>query len=252
MASRRGLSGRIAVVTGGAFGIGRGYARRLAADGAQVVVADIEDSAETEGLIRSDGGQATGVRCDISDADEVGALATQVLALGGADILVHNAAIYPVHDFDEISFDEWRRVLAVNLDALFLLTKAFLPRMRERQWGRIVGISSSTFHLGAGSPAGTHYVASKGAVIGFVRSLAADEGRHGITVNAIAPGLVHSRGTDTALTDLGFFEQIAEAQAIKRNGMPEDVAGALSFLVSEDASWITGQTLLVDGGMARG
>jgi NAD(P)-dependent dehydrogenase (short-subunit alcohol dehydrogenase family) len=242
---------RLAVVTGAAFGIGRAYARRLAADGARVVVADIEDSTETLQLIRAAGGEATGIRCDVSDPGAVAAMAAEVDALGGADILVHNAGIYPMHHFEEISFEEWRRVLAVNLDSLFLLTRAFVPHMRERGWGRIVGISSGTFHLGAGSPVGTHYVASKGGVIGFIRSVAADVGQDGITVNAIAPGLVHSHGTDAAHQDLGMFEQLADAQAIKRNGVPEDLTGGLAFIVSDEGGWMTGQTLLIDGGMCR-
>jgi NAD(P)-dependent dehydrogenase (short-subunit alcohol dehydrogenase family) len=244
-------SERVAVVTGAALGIGRAYARRLSADGARVVLADIADTTETEGLIRSDGGDPVGVRCDVSSPDDVSALAKAAEAIGGADILVHNAGIYPMTPFADVTFEEWKRVIAVNLDSLFLLAQAFVPGMCAKGWGRIVGISSGTFHLGAGSPVGIHYVASKGGVIGFIRSLAADVGQHGVTVNAIAPGLVHSHGTDNAHADLDMFDVLANAQAIKRNGQPEDLTGAMAYLVSDEGSFITGQTLLVDGGMNR-
>jgi NAD(P)-dependent dehydrogenase (short-subunit alcohol dehydrogenase family) len=247
MAAEVAAPRRTAVVTGAAHGIGRAYARRLAADGAQVVVADVADTGETEGLIRADDGVVSGVRCDVSDPDSVAALAAHAEGLGGADILVHNAGIYPHNAIEDIDFDQWRRVLSVNLDSLFLLTKAFLPHMREQGWGRIVGIASGTFHMGA--PVGVHYVASKGGVIGFIRSLAGNVGADGVTVNAIAPGLIRSHGTE--VFDPAIFDELANAQAIKRTGVPEDLTGALAYLVSEEAGWITGQTLLVDGGMNR-
>jgi NAD(P)-dependent dehydrogenase (short-subunit alcohol dehydrogenase family) len=242
---------RTAVVTGAALGIGRAYAQRLAADGARVVLADIADMADTESLIRAAGGEVVGFHCDMAEPDSIAALAEEVAGLGGADILVHNAGIYPMRGFDEVTLEEWRRVMAVNLDALFLLTQAFLPHMREQGWGRIVGISSGTFHIGAGAPVGIHYVASKAGVIGFIRSLAADVGQYGVTVNAIAPGLVHSHGTDAAHVGLGLFEYLANEQAIKRNGQPEDLTGGLAFIVSDEGGFMTGQTLLIDGGMAR-
>jgi NAD(P)-dependent dehydrogenase (short-subunit alcohol dehydrogenase family) len=241
---------RIAVVTGAAFGIGRAYAQRIAADGAQVVLADITDAGETAELITADGGQVSAVRCDVSDPESVAALGIAVAELGGADILVHNAGIYPMTMVEGISFEEWRRVMAVNLDSMFLLTQAFLPRMRENGWGRIVGIASGMFH--AGAPGALHYVASKGGIVGFVRALAAEVGADGVTVNAIAPGLIRSHGTSTGVHDeLGLFDAVAQLQAVKRNGVPEDLTGALAFLLSDDASFMTGQTLLVDGGMAR-
>jgi NAD(P)-dependent dehydrogenase (short-subunit alcohol dehydrogenase family) len=239
---------RLAVVTGAGRGIGRAYAERLAADGARIVVADLEPPEETVAAI---GAAATPAVADVSDPADVEALAEQVAALGGADILVHNAGIYPMGPVQGIDFEEWRRVFAVNLDSLFLLSQAFLPHMREQGWGRIVGVSSAMFHLGA--PGSLHYVASKGGVIGFVRALATEVGPDGVTVNAIAPGLIRSPGTSTGLHDeLGLFEMVIEHQAIKRTGMPEDLTGAMSFLVSDDAAYITGQTLVVDGGTARG
>ncbi len=242
--------GRTAVVTGAAMGIGRAYARSIAADGASVLIADIADASETESLINNEGGRARVVRCDVSDPDSVSGLSAAVAEAGGADILVHNAGIYPMRHVEEITFEEWRQVMAVNLDSMFLLSQALLPHMRERGWGRIVGIASGMFH--AGAPGSLHYVASKGGIIGFIRSLAAEVGADGVTVNAIAPGLIRSDGTSTGVHDeLGLFEMVAAAQAIKRNGVPEDLTGALAFLLSDGASFMTGQTLLVDGGLGR-
>jgi NAD(P)-dependent dehydrogenase (short-subunit alcohol dehydrogenase family) len=242
--------GRTAVVTGGAQGIGRAYARRLASEGAHVVIADIADAAAARDEIEADGGGATSVPCDVCDPSSVAALAAAVADLGGADILLHNAGIYPMGPHDQITFEEWRRVLAVNLDSIFLLSQAFLPHMREQRWGRIVGISSAMFH--AGAPGSLHYVASKGGVIGFVRALASEVGPDGVTVNAIAPGLIRSDGTSKGVHDkLGLFDMVVEHQAVKRTGLPQDLTGAISFLLSEEAEFITGQTLVIDGGLVR-
>jgi len=242
-------AGRTAVITGGALGIGRELARRLAAEGAYIVIADVEPAAETCRLIEREGTGALALRCDVAEPDDVAMLAEAVARFGGADILVHNAALYPKEGLAEATFASWRRVMAVNLDALFLLAKAFVPAMAERGWGRVVGIGTGMLHDGV--PGALPYVASKGGVVGFVRALAGEVGAAGVTVNAISPGLTHSHGTAVeGVAESGLFELLAQAQAIKRNGMPADIAGALSFLVSDDASWITGQTLLVDGGKA--
>lgn len=242
--------GRRAVITGAAQGIGRAYAQRLAADGAEVVLVDMADASETESLITTAGGRASSLNCDVGDPHSIDALGQAVAKLGGADILVNNAGIYPMTSYDQITFEQWRRVMSVNLDSIFLLSQSFLPHMREQGWGRIVGIASGMFH--AGSPGSLHYVASKGGIIGFIRSLAAEVGVDGVTVNAIAPGLTRSAGTSTGIHDeIGLFDMVLQHQAIKRNGTPEDLTGALSFLVSDDAAFMTGQTLLVDGGMGR-
>ncbi len=242
--------GRLAVVTGAGQGIGQAYARRLATDGAQLVLADVSTTSQTQQLIENDGGKATFVQCDVTDPDSITNLANVVAELGGADILVHNAGIYPMAPVEKITFEAWRRVMAVNLDSMFLLTQAFLPHLREQGWGRIVGIASAMFHVG--SPGSLHYVASKGGIIGFVRALATEVGVDGVTVNAIAPGLIRSAGTSTGIHDeLNLFDMVIGHQAVKRTGLPEDLTGALSFLVSDDASFITGQTLLVDGGTGR-
>ena len=243
--------GRTALVTGGAAGIGQAYARRLAQDGANIVIADVADSAETVSLVEAEGRAAFGQRCDVSSAEDVAAVVSAAAErFGGVDILVHNAGIYPITEFKDMDFDEWRRVLSVNLDSVFHLCHELLPGMRERRWGRVIVIASNTFHAGIGGM--SHYVASKGGLIGFLRSLAAEVGEEGVTVNGIAPSLVRSKGTtEGPHDDLGLFEFVAQGQAIKRTEEPEDLVGACSFLASEDAAFITGQTLCVDGGWVR-
>jgi NAD(P)-dependent dehydrogenase (short-subunit alcohol dehydrogenase family) len=241
---------RCAVVTGGAAGIGRAYAARLATDGHRVVVADVADASETCALIRERGGEVLAVRCDVASHESVADLRRAVEAeYGRCDVLVSNAGIYPYAMFDDTSWEQWRRIMSVNLDALFHLCRAFLPGMREAGWGRIIATASNTFHSGLAGL--TPYVASKGGVIGFVRSLADEVGESGITINAIAPSLTRTPGT-TGGQQEEWFGHVAETQAIKRTQLPADLAGALSFLASDDAAFITGQTLVVDGGSVRG
>jgi len=247
----RHATGRIAVVTGGAQSIGQAIARRLAEDGHDVAIADLLDAGETEAIVRRAGRNCLTTVCDIASADSVAEFARQVQAqLGACDILVASAGIYPVLNFSETSWEDWRRVMSVNVDSLFHLCKVFLPGMVERRWGRIIAISSTTFHTG--TPRFAAYTTSKGAVIGFVRALATEVGEVGVTVNAIAPSLVRTRGTLAGPQgQLGWFEHTRELQAIKRTEEPEDLVGAVSFFASDDAAFITGQTLPVDGGLAR-
>ena len=242
---------RVAVVTGGAAGIGQAYAVRLAQDGHEVAIADLEPATETLDLISSLGHAGWARYCDVSDPDSVSAFSGLALErFGSADILGANAGIYATTPFEQLSWQEWRRVMSVNLDSLFRLTKAFLPGMVERKWGRIIAQSSVVVRTGPENF--VHYTASKAGVTGFVHSLAAEVARHGVTANCIAPSLVRSKGTiEGPHESLGWFEELVEAQAIKRTQLPIDLVGALSFLASDDSAFMTGQTLFVDGGLVR-
>lgn len=248
-ATRTRHAGRVALLTGGSSGIGQAIALRLAADGARVAILDVADTRETVDLAARAGATVLGLRCDITDPAAVASSVAEAGRVFGApSILVHSAVYQFVRAFDDLSFDEWRRVQSVNHESMFHLLKATLPAMKAATWGRIVVIASSTFFVGANGM--THYVTSKGALIGLVHGLASEVGPHGITINAVAPGLTR---TAKAVGDLpaAVFEHVASLQAIPRNGRPEDQAGVVSFLASDDAAFITGQTLLVDGGQGR-
>jgi NAD(P)-dependent dehydrogenase (short-subunit alcohol dehydrogenase family) len=243
--------GRVAVVTGAAAGIGQAFAARLAQDGAKIVIGDVAPADETVALVEDASSEALAVECDVSSADSVTGLASAAFdRFGEVDILVHNAGIYPIAMFADMSFEDWRKVLSVNLDSMFHVCHEFLPGMRDRGWGRVVCMASTTFH--AGSPGMSHYVVSKGGIIGAVRSLAAEYGEDGVTFNALAPSLVRSKGTiEGPHEEMGLFDVLAQAQAIKRTQVPADLVGVLSFLASDDAAFITGQTIVVDGGWMR-
>jgi NAD(P)-dependent dehydrogenase (short-subunit alcohol dehydrogenase family) len=243
--------GRVAVVTGGAASIGQACAVRLARDGHRIAIADLATAEETEAMIFADGGACFSARCDISDAASVAAFAEQVQArYGRCDVLLACAGIYPVAHLSETSWELWRRVMSVNVDSLFHLSKAFVPGMVERGFGRVIAISSTVFHTG--TPRFAAYTTSKGAVIGFVRALATEVGPAGVTVNSIAPSLTRTAGTTAGPQDeLGWFDFTRELQAIKRTQEPADLVGAVSFFASDDAAFITGQTLPVDGGLTR-
>jgi NAD(P)-dependent dehydrogenase (short-subunit alcohol dehydrogenase family) len=221
------LDGQVAVVTGGASGIGAAVAHGLAEDGAMVEVFDLE----------------SGV--DVTDERSVRRACDEVVGRHGrVDVLINNAGIYPHIPFEALTFAQWRHVLATNLDGVFLCSHAVYPVMRSRRYGRIVNISSATFFIGY--PGLSAYVASKGGIIGFTRALASEAGPHDITVNAVTPGLI---ATDKALAEEAeVFDEIVPQQAVGRPGRPDDISNCVRFLVRPESSWITGQTFNVDGG----
>ena len=240
------LEGRVAIVTGAGQGIGRAIAEKLRAEGARVVVAD-KNSETAEKTAAEIGG--TALVTDVSDPDQVSALVAAAAGqFGKIDILVNDAAIVPFVPWEELDFAEWRRVMSVNIDGVFLMCKAVYPHMKQAGYGRIVNIASNV--VTAGTPNMAHYVSSKGAVFAFTRSLATEVGAHGITVNAVAPGLTASEGV-LAGPHAGAFDFVVSLQSIPRRAVPADIAPAVAFLASEEAHWITGQMLTADGGHTR-
>ena len=247
------LKDRVIIVTGGAHGIGRAYCRGLAAEGAKVVVADLDIDA-AEAVVRrlgESGSDALAVRADVSQAEDVDAMAQAAAdRFGSVDGLINNAAVFQVPamsrvPFEQIPIDEWDRLIAVNLRGVFLGCRAVVPYMKAQGRGKIINISSGTvFH---GSANSAHYVTSKAGVIGFTRSLARELGDHNINVNAIAPGLTLSLEEMTE-DRLQMSRNRAQARSIKRDQEPEDLVGTAVFLCSPDSDFITGQTIVVDGG----
>ncbi|MFF0011480.1 SDR family NAD(P)-dependent oxidoreductase [Streptomyces sp. NPDC005374] len=240
------LKGKVAVVTGGARGIGQGIATVLAAKGAAVAVWDLntEGAEKTAATINEAGGRAIAVGGDASDAAAVAVAAARTRAeLGPVTILVNNAGTTAYQPFTDIAEDAWDRMMAINLKGPFLVTKELVPDMLAAGWGRIVNISSSSAQTGA--PAMAHYAASKGGVIGLTRALAVEYIDKGITVNHVPPGFI-----DTPLVRQGpvDVDAVAVTMPMKRAGTPEDVAHAVAYLASEEASYVTGQTLSTNGG----
>jgi pyridoxal 4-dehydrogenase len=244
----RPLAGQAALVTGAARGLGYAAAARLAEDGASVSLLDrdAEGLAAASDALGANRQAALSHAVDVTDEEAVGAAVSAILdAVGRIDILVNNAGIYPHRPFEELTFAEWRHVLAVNLDSVFVCTHAVYPAMRERRYGRIINVSSSTFFIGY--PGLAAYIASKGGIIGFTRALASEAGPHGITVNAVTPGLIATEGV-LGGEEAGLFDEIVPQQALPRRGEPEDIADCIAYLASPAAGFITGQTVNVDGG----
>jgi pyridoxal 4-dehydrogenase len=236
------LDDRVAIVTGGAQGIGKAIADALAADGAKVVIGDING----EGAEAAAPAGGAGILADMAQEDQVKNLVAEtVKRYGRLDIAVNSAAIVPFKAWDDIDFAEWRRIMAVNLDGTFLLTHYAQGPMREAGYGRIINIASNV--VVAGTPNLAHYVASKGGVFGFTRAAARELGKYGITVNSVAPGLTASEGV-LASPHADAFDFVQMLQAIPRRGEPGDIAPTVAFLASEEARWVTGQMIVVDGG----
>ena len=247
------LKGRAIIVTGAAQGIGAAYAHALAAEGARVSLCDLDVPDATVAAIKQAGGEAIGMACDVTDAAAVRRMieATE-RAFGGVQGLVNNAAIFGKLTFkklDEISSDEWDRLMAVNVRGPFECVKAVLPIMRRQGYGKIVNIASGTVFKGV--PMLLHYVTSKGATIAFTRAVARECGDDGIRCNCLAPGLTMS---EAVLKNPVGAEPLRAAnvasRCIKREEQPEDLLGAMVFLCAAESDFMTGQTMLVDGGSA--
>ncbi|HVZ38588.1 MAG TPA: SDR family oxidoreductase [Candidatus Kapabacteria bacterium] len=244
------LQDRVAIVTGAAVGNGQAFCQRLAREGARVMIADIADASEAIEKVREQGGEIDAVHVDVTSEEQTQMMARRTLErFGRIDILVNNVGLYHEEPFELISFDEWRRMLSVNLDSLFLTTKAALPAMKSQGFGRIIALSSDTIWLG--TPYLVHYVTSKMGVIGFIRSLASEVGKYGITVNAITVGLTATQRPPNEKLVGSILEHLLPQQAVHRADEPEDIAGVVAFLASPESSIISGQTLNVDGGIAR-
>ena len=236
------LKDKVAIVTGGATGIGKAIAARLARDGAKVVVADLQKA--TNGALN--------LQVDVSKEDQVNRMAAETMsALGRIDILVNNAAIFStleLRPFESIPVDEFRRVMEVNIMGVWLCCRACAPHMRKGGYGRIVNLASGAPLKGV--PLFLHYISSKGAVIAMTRGLARELGKDGITVNSLAPGFTLSENVAQQAAHVQQGERTRLTRAIQRDETPEDLVGTVSFLASEDAAFLTGQTLVVDGGSA--
>ena len=247
------LGGKVAIVTGAGSGIGKALATRLAADGASVVVADVAkfDLAAAE-IAKATGARTLGLQIDVSSEADVARLATEtVKAFGRIDILVNNAAVFSsikLKPFEQIEVAEWRKVMDVNVLGVALCCRACVPHMRKAGGGRIINLASGAPIKGV--PLFLHYISSKGAVIAMTRGLARELGKDGITVNTLAPGFTLSENVAKDPTHVKQGEVTRMTRAIQRDETPEDLVGTVSFLASADAAFMTGQTLVVDGGSA--
>jgi NAD(P)-dependent dehydrogenase (short-subunit alcohol dehydrogenase family) len=256
-AMAKGHKDKVAVITGASNGIGQAFAKRLAEDGVHIAIADLAAADVTVKMIEQADRQVLVSKCDITSEQSVANMAADVQKkFGRCDIVVNCAGIFPVQPFDTMTFADWRRMMAINLDGMFLVTHALVPGMKQRGWGRIVNLSSST--VGSVVSGYAHYVTTKAGIIGFTRALAGELGPFGITVNAIAPSITRTPGTLGRQPRAGIasmedeFQLVAQSQAIKRVEVPEDLVGTVSYLTSDDAAFVTGQTINVNGGRIFG
>ncbi len=241
------LEGRVAIVTGGAQGIGRAIAEGLAREGARVAVADLRGAEEAAAALPG----GLGVTADVASEGDVARMVDEVVErCGRVDVLVNNAGLYAslaMRPFTEIPLEEWRQVMDVNVASMFLCCRAVVPRMREQGGGKIVNISSGTPFRGV--PFLLHYVTSKGAIVAFTRALARELGKDAIHVNCVAPGFTLSDGVKAHPEVIEKLRDVSvAARTIQRDQVPEDVVGAVVFLCSSAADFVTGQTIVIDGG----
>lgn len=244
-----GLDGRVAIVTGGGGGLAGGICDALVASGIAVAAVDVsyEKAEKMAGRVSSNRARCIGIEADVSNRSSVEAMTKQVVdELGGVDILVNNAAIYPRRPWTEIEEDEWDKVMAVNLKGYFLCARAAFPYMKEKGWGRIINVSSITFFIGWDLL--LSYVSSKGGIVGFTRTLAREVGTEGVTVNAIAPGAFPTDAEKIHPNPEEYNQWVLSQQSVKRRGAPEDIGNLVTFLADDSSSFITGQTIGIDGG----
>jgi len=249
--SASGLEGRVAIVTGAGGGLGEGICSALASSGAAVAAVDVaRDKAERVAeRVSRNGARCVAFEADVSDRSSVEEMARRVAGeFGSVDILVNNAAIYPIRPWTEIREEEWDEVLAVNLKGYFLCARAVFPHMKARGHGRIINVASITFFIGFANL--LDYVSSKGGVVGFTRTLAREVGPEKITVNAVSPGAFPTDAEKIHPNPDEYNRWVLDQQSIKRRGTPEDVGNLAAFLASDAASFITGQTIEIDGGWA--
>jgi NAD(P)-dependent dehydrogenase (short-subunit alcohol dehydrogenase family) len=240
---------RVAVVTGGAQGFGRAISIGLAKSGVDIVSIDLTESKDTVKAVEEAGSRGVSMVADVADPGVSNSLATLLEEeFGRVDVLVNNAGIYPNVPFEDVDYALWKKVHSINLDSQFFMVKGVLPLMKQSAAGRIVNITSNS--IGLPIPGLSHYMASKMGVIGFTRGLSADLAEYGITVNAVGPTASKTPG-GIANIEEHHIEQLAQSQAIKRAGTAEDIVGTVLFLAGESSAWVTGQTIMADGGLVR-
>lgn len=245
------LSGRVAIVTGGAIGIGRAMTEALAEEGAGVVIADLCGADQTAEELKKKGINALGLKVDVTSEEDTARMADEVLRVfGRIDVLVNNAGIFTSlvpGPFEKITVAEWRKVMDVNLMGLFLCSRAVIAAMRQQKYGRIINLSSGVPFKGV--PFLLHYVTSKGGVIGFTRALAKEVGSDNVLVNAIAPGYTLSDGALQNEAQMKYLREVSiKGRTLARDMHPQDLVGAVKFFAGPESGFITGQTLVVDGG----
>jgi 3-oxoacyl-[acyl-carrier protein] reductase len=244
------LKGRVAIVTGGGRGLGKAFCLKLAEEGAKVVVVDVIDTTGTVKEIEERNGSAIGLKVDVSQEEDTQRMAGETVAkFGRIDVLVNNAAIFyglERKSFQDISTEEWDRLMAVNVKGQWLCAKAVAPEMKKQGKGKIINVASNvafTGHVGF-----LHYLTSKAAILGLTRGLAGELGEHGICVNSLCPGMAMTEARRLYTTDELALERAQKEQLIKRPQQPEDLVGIVAFLASDESDLMTGQTVVVDGG----